>query len=201
MISKINYVHRIKYNQSEGMLSDSKIGPPGRWKWHTLNEPPVLQPVFVDMHVRPNACLQEYIRTHKDDEKGDASSKHKKEPNLDMLAIELENFLKEKAQAMLQEFKPFQIRMKALKVNDQFSLKVLDQANIFLMFRDGHSTVKLNLGMHLISNEIIDTETSEATLVATPYDRRPPTSESIHDIQIALEKARKLGKARGKLRN
>lgn len=182
-------------------MIDDKIGPPGRWKWHALNEPPVLQPVFADVHVRPNQCLEQLFRSRKDDDKSDHASKQKREPNLDMLAIELENFLKEKAQALLQEFKPFQIRTKALKVNDQFSLKVIDQASVYLMFRDGKSSIKFDLGMLLISNEIVDTDTAEVTQVATPYDRHPAKSDSIVDIQVTLEKARKLGKARGKLRN
>ncbi|XP_063838101.1 titin-like [Ostrinia nubilalis] len=188
---------RLKYNQSEGIVIDEKIGPPGRWKWHTLNEPPVLQPMFVDHRLKPSPCLEELLRGKKDED----PSKHKKEPNLDMLTIELENFLKEKAHKLLQEFKPFQIKMKALRVNDQFSLKVLDQANIYLLFREGQTSIKLNLGMLLISNEIVDTDTAEVSQVATPYDRHPPKSQSIADIQNALEKARKLGKARGKLRN
>ncbi|KAL0851789.1 hypothetical protein ABMA28_000098 [Loxostege sticticalis] len=186
---------RLKYNQSEGIVFDEKIGPPGRWKWHSLNEPPVLQPVFMDNHVRSTGCLQELLRGRKHEDTG---SKHKKEPNLDMLAIELEHFVKEKAEKLLLEFKPFQIKMKVLKVNDQFSLKVLDQASIYLIFRDGHTSIKLNLGMLLISNKIVDTDTADVNQVATPYDRHPPKSESIADIQITLEKARKLGKARGK---
>ncbi|KAJ0184030.1 hypothetical protein K1T71_000453 [Dendrolimus kikuchii] len=186
---------RLKYNQSEGMVVDSKIGPPGRWKWHTLNDPPVLQPIFVDTVLKHcDPCLDNVIKNQKDD-KSDAGSRLRHE-STDMLTIELENFVKEKANKMLKKLKLFQFRMKVLKINNQFSLRIIDQANIYLLYRVGSISLRLNLGMILISNEIVDTETAEVSQVATPYDRNPPGSQSVADIQKILNKAEKIGKMR-----
>ncbi|XP_059055110.1 uncharacterized protein LOC131849134 [Achroia grisella] len=184
---------RLKYNQSEGIIIDQKIGPPSRWKWHDLNEPPILQPVFVDKYDKSlNTCLDEF-KLSQSDNRSD-SSKCSRETNIEMLHIELENFLKEKAHKLLQKFKPFQIKMKALKLNKQFSLRIMDQANIYLLFRDGRTSLKLNLGLHLISNEIVDTETAEVFQVATRYDIHPPRSQSIADVQNYIRKVKTIGK-------
>ncbi|CAH0577878.1 unnamed protein product [Chrysodeixis includens] len=178
---------RLKYNQSEGLLVDPKLGPPGRWKWHTLNDPPVLQQVFVNnrMHEPDLHLVQKPKHTEDADD-------FVKQTQQEMLSIELDNFLKEKATKLLQKFKPFQIRMKAVKLNEHFSLKILDQANIHLIFRDGPTTLKINLGMLLKSDEIIDTETSEMADVATPYDMKPAKSasgsvENIHKILRSVQ--------------
>ncbi|RVE52191.1 hypothetical protein evm_003110 [Chilo suppressalis] len=184
---------RLKYNQSEGVIIDAKIGAPGVWKWHTLNEPPVLQRQFIDNYEKSDACIEKLLR-RKDADKMDSFSKHKREPDLDMIAIELENIIKEKANKLLQEFKPFQIKTKALKINEQFSLKILDQSKIYLIYRDGQTYMKLNLGMLLLSNEIVDTVTAELFEVATPYDHQPPKTQSIADIQNILEKSKKFWK-------
>ncbi|CAG9788980.1 unnamed protein product [Diatraea saccharalis] len=190
---------RLKYNQSEGLVVDEKIGPRGRWKWHTLNDPPVLTPVLVDTHVKLDKCFQN-LGFRDDDDKSVTSRKNKQEPDDSMLTIELENFMKEKAHKLMQKFKPLHIKMKALKINNQFSLKILDQSNIYLMFRDGKMSIKLSLGLLLMSNEIIDSETSELSEVATVYDIWPPKSQSIADLQQTVEKARRLGKCHAKLR-
>ncbi|KAG6444632.1 hypothetical protein O3G_MSEX003480 [Manduca sexta] len=183
---------RLKYNQSEGVVIDSKIGPPGRWKWHTLNDPPILQPAFIDTRERhPSPHIQELIKTQKD------NIVPPRDIDQNMLSIELDNFLKEKARKLLQKYKPFQIRTKVLKLNDKFSLRILDQANIYLLFRDGPTSLKLNLGMLLLNNEIIDTDTTEVSEVATPYDRRPPRTHSVADIQSKVDRAKKMSKTRG----
>lgn len=196
LFKTIIIMSRIKYNQTEGMVIDEKIGPPGRWKWHSLNEPPILQPVFIDSHDKNrNSCIDDLLKNQRDD-RSDSMSKQGRAPNDEMLAIEFENFVKEKADKLLQKFKPFQIRMKVLKVNDQFSLRVLDQANVYLLFRDGQVSLKLNLGMQLVSSEIVDTDTSEVSDVATPYDRFPPKTPSVAEIQHTLKNARRIGKTR-----
>lgn len=120
------------------------------------------------------------------------------EPESDesMMAIELKNFQKMKADKLLHKFKPFHIRMKVLKVNKQFSLRILDQANIYLLLRDGPISLKLNLGMLLISSEVVDTETADVSDVATSHDHNPPKTQSIADIQNVLRNARKIGTAR-----
>lgn len=178
--------NRLKYNQSEGLLVDPKLGPPGRWKWHTLNDPPVLQQVFVNtrMHDRDVELIA------KPDKTEDPSESCYKHPQQEMLSIELDNFVKEKATKLLQKFKPFQIRMKAVKLNEQFSLKIFDQANINLVFRDGATSLKINLGRLLKSDEIIDTETSDMADVATPYDKKPARSGSVENIQRLLRTVR-----------
>lgn len=178
------------------MVVDEKIGPPGRWKWHSLNDPPILQPVFIDSHVKErNSCIDNLFKHQKDD-RSETSSKQVRAPHDEMLAIEFDNFVKEKANKLLQKFKPFEIRMKVLKVNEQFSLRVLNQANIYLLFRDGQVSLKLNLGMLLVSSEIVGADTSDVSDVATPYDRIPPKTPSVAEIQYTLNKARRIGKAR-----
>lgn len=114
-----------------------------------------------------------------------------KQAQTDMLQVELDNFVKEKSQKMMQAFKPFRIKMKAAKLNEQFSLKILDQSKISLIFRDGRTSLKLNLGMHLNNQEIIDTDISDATEVSTPYDKFPAKSDSVANIQSILHDIRK----------
>lgn len=130
----------------------------------------------------------------------DATGDNGRPSHPEMLAIELDNFVKEKANKLLQKFKPFQIRMKAVKLNDHFALKILDQANIYLLFRDGATSLKLNLGMLLISDEIIDTDTSDMADVATPYDKLPPKTDSVENIQKILKTVRS-GKIRSSSEN
>lgn len=162
---------------------DKRIGPPARWKWHNLNDPPLLKPVFVENYLEHRGtCLDDLLTS--------VSQAPPIEPDEQMLNIEIENLFKEKSHKLLQKFKPFQIKMKALRINEQFSLKVIDQANIYLLFRDGHVSLKLNLGMLLISNEILDTDTTEATNIWTPYDRVLPRSNSVADIKRVLEVTR-----------
>lgn len=150
----------MKYNQSEGLIIDKKISPPSRWKWHTLNDPPILHPVFVNTFEKDSACL---------DNNFDKTENVRKEDE-QMVAIELQNLLREKAIKLQQEFKPFQIKIKTVKINDYFSLRIIDQANIYIQFRCGRICHRFNIGMILKNDEIIGTEVAEVTEVATPYD-------------------------------
>nr|XP_021185796.2 uncharacterized protein LOC110373031 [Helicoverpa armigera] len=173
---------RLKYNQTEGLLVDSKVGPPGKWKWHSLNDPPVLQQVFIDQKERDRR-LERATQLDRAQEGFD----YEKSVDPEMVAIELDNFAKEKKHSLRKKFKPFKIRMKAVKLNNFFSLKILDQGSITLFFRDGATSLKLHLGMHIVSNEIIDTDTSEITDVSTPYDKRPAKTESLENIYQILQ--------------
>ncbi|OWR50484.1 hypothetical protein KGM_203903 [Danaus plexippus plexippus] len=171
---------RLKYNQSEGLVLDKNIAPLGRWKWHSLNDPPVLQRVFINTYDKFDNT--EYIE---DDSVGAL-----KPLNEDMIAIELDNFLKEKAHKLLQEFKPFQIRMKIMKLNNFFSLRIIDQTNIFLLFRCDRAFLRINIGMLLKNDEIIDTDIAEVSDVSTPYCNNRPKSPSLINIQKTLNNVR-----------
>ncbi|KOB78028.1 Uncharacterized protein OBRU01_03066 [Operophtera brumata] len=156
---------RIKYNQTEGFVIDEKIGVPGRWKWHSLNDPPILEEVFAEPYNEgDDPCLDNLLKKHN---KSQTSSYQDKDDIME--AIELDNILKAQAHKLRKKFKPFQIRMKALKINEQFSLRVLDQTHIYLLLRDGRTSLKLNLGMVLITSNIVDTATVDvASDVVTP---------------------------------
>ncbi|XP_063395638.1 trichohyalin-like [Cydia fagiglandana] len=173
---------RLKYNQTEGVVLDRTIGPVSHWKWHTLNDPPVLQQVMIDtqMPYKDPTILA----------MGDKQADAKRPDNEEMLAIEFENFLKEKRQKVTQSqsFKPFQIKMKALKINENFSLRVLDQASIYLLFRDGTTNLKLNIGMVLDHKEIVDTDTAEIGEVSNTLDKLPACTDSIAGLQKAVAK-------------
>ncbi|XP_045510222.1 uncharacterized protein LOC123705482 [Colias croceus] len=182
---------RLKYNQSEGIIIDEKIAPPSRWKWHTLNEPPVFENAYIDNKVKVNEVQRNLLSPHLLD-----TEENEKPINEEMLVIEFENFVKAKAAKMLQQFKPFQIRMKVVKINDFFSLRVIDQANIYILFRTGHISLKLNIGMHLKSDEIIDTEIVEISEVSTPYDSNMSISKSVTEIHKILENANHFYKSR-----
>ncbi|KAI8431153.1 hypothetical protein MSG28_001198 [Choristoneura fumiferana] len=170
---------QLKYNQTEGHLIDKKIGPPGFWKWHSLNDPPVLHKAFIDTYSEDRTAVEPKTKVKVEDDQEITGD----EANDAMLAIEFDNFVREKADKLLQTFKPFQIRMKTVKINDYFSLRVMDQANIYLLYRDGALTLKLNLGMLLQSKEIIDSDCAELSCVGTPYDRRPARSASVQKLQ------------------
>ncbi|KAH9644155.1 hypothetical protein HF086_018376, partial [Spodoptera exigua] len=171
------------YNAKEGVLVDPTLGSPSKWKWHTLNDPPVLQQVILNPHLKVrDSGIERLGKT----QRALDSNPVQKEIDPEMIAIELDNFAREKTSKLIQKYKKLEIRMKAIKLNEQFSLRIHDQATIHLFFRDGTTSLKLNLGLLLISDEIVDTDTAEMTDVSTPYDRLPAKSPSVADIQQFL---------------
>ncbi|KAJ8735457.1 hypothetical protein PYW07_007077 [Mythimna separata] len=172
---------RLKYNQSEGVVLDRTIGPVSHWKWHTLNDPPVLQQVMIDTQM-----------AHKDPDILKLESPDDKKPrrdNEEMLAIEFDNFIKLKAKQSSKKLETFQIKMKALKINEHFSLKVLDQATVHLIFRDGLTSLKVNMGMILDEKEIVDTDTSEVGTVSNSLERFPARTDSLAGLQRSVAHA------------
>ncbi|XP_060808985.1 uncharacterized protein LOC106142075 [Amyelois transitella] len=179
---------RLKYNQTEGVVLDRTLGPISHWKWHTLNDPPVLQQVMIDTQL-----------AHKDPEilKLGGQMDNKQRPDDEqMLAIEFDNFIKEKSAKLTQSFKPFQIKMKALKINEYFSLRVLDQATVYLIFRDGITNIKMNIGMILDHKEIVDTDTAEVGEVSNNLERLPAKTDSLAGLQKSVDDARRLERCR-----
>lgn len=184
----MHFFFRLKYNQTEGVILDKNIGPASHWKWHTLNDPPVLQQVMIDTQM-----------AHKDPQilkLGPPGDDKVRPDNEEMLAIEFDNFIKEKSKKLCQKFKPFQIKMKALKINEQFSLKVLDQATIYLIFRDGSTNLKINIGMILDHQEIVDTDTAELGEVSNSLERLPARTNSLAGLQKSIAYAQCVDKAR-----
>lgn len=178
----------MKYNQTEGVVLDRSIGPVSHWKWHTLNDPPVLQQVMIDTQM-----------PHKDPDivkLGGPADSNTRPDNEEMLAIEFDNFIKEKSKKLTQKFKPFQIKMKALKINEAFSLRVLDQATIYLIFRDGSANLKLNIGMILDHKEIVDTDTAEVGEVSSSMERLPARTDSLAGLQRSVAHAQRVERLR-----
>ncbi|XP_064076342.1 uncharacterized protein LOC135194631 [Vanessa tameamea] len=145
---------RLKYNQTEGFVIDKNIGPPSHWMWHTLNEPPVLFPVFCDTFVENKPYS--YLKNKKVDD--------------ELYDFELGNYRKEKAAKMQQPYKPFQIRIKVVKINDYFSLRIVNQSKIYIQFRCEHICLKLNVGMFLKNKEIIDSDFAVVSEISTSCD-------------------------------
>ncbi|CAH2050230.1 unnamed protein product, partial [Iphiclides podalirius] len=179
---------RLKYNQTEGVVLDKDIGPVSHWKWHELNDPPVLQKVMIDtqMAVKDAEILK----------LGGNEGKIPRVDTEEMLAIEFDNFIKEKSKKLSQKFKPFQIKMKALKINENFSLRVLDQATVYLNFRDGPTNLKLNLGMILDHKEIVDTDTAEVGEVTCNLERFPARTDSLAMLQRSVAHAQHVERLR-----
>lgn len=170
------------------MVLDRGIGPVSHWKWHTLNDPPVLQQVMIDTQM-----------AHKDPQiikLGSPADVKTRPDNEEMLAIEFDNFIKEKSKKLSQKFKPFQIKMKALKINEHFSLKVLDQATIYLIYRDGSTNLKLNIGMVLDHQEIVDTDTAEVGEVSNNLERFPARTDSLAGLQRSVAYAQRYERQR-----
>lgn len=173
----------MKYNQTEGVNLDRSIGPISHWKWHDLNEPALLKKVMVDTYL-----------PHKESEILKLGGPPLEKNNTDeeqMLAIEYDNYIREKHKKSTQKFQPFHIKMKAVKLNENFSLKVLNQSNIYLTFRDGPVTLKLNLGMVLDHEEIIDTVTAEVGEVVNGWERVPACSLSADTLQRDIARTRR----------
>lgn len=168
-------------------MLDRGIGPASHWKWHTLNDPPVLQQVMIDTQL-----------TQKDPDIFRMGGKDQKArpDDEDMLAIEFDNFIKEKSKKITENYKPFQIKMNALKINENFSLKILDQANVYLIFRDGAINIKLNLGMLLDHKEIVDTDTAEVGEVKNNIERFPARTDSLAAMQESVAYARHFERTR-----
>lgn len=173
----------------EGVVLDRGLGPYSHWKWHSLNEPPVLQHVMIDTQLEQKdptilklGKKQEEIGPHAGQE--------------DMIAIEFDNFIKEQNKKLQTKFNVFQIKMKALKINRYFSLRILDQTKIYLSFHDGTTTLKLNMGMVLNNEEIIDCDTTDVGKVVTPVDQLPARSDSLASVQRSVANARKFERSR-----
>lgn len=139
-------VYRLQYNQFEGCIEDPDIGTLGKWKWHTLNDPPLIEFEFVENHCGPNSPILEQLM----------QPDRKKSVMFDakMIAIECQNVTKIKM--AYQKFNPVMITMKVLKLNKYISIRVIDQQHIYVQFRDGKTSMKINLGMQLVSNDVVD---------------------------------------------
>ncbi|KPJ00568.1 hypothetical protein RR46_07158 [Papilio xuthus] len=130
---------RIKYNQDEGVLFDSHIASPCHWKWNALNEPPKIQVEHIFEFLEP---LDPYIENLEDEAEISLKDAEKRslpcsqikisnEYEDERREIELNNVIREKSMKILMNYKPFEIR-------------------------DGKICLKLNVGMTLISNEVLD---------------------------------------------
>lgn len=148
------------------MLFDSHIGSPCHWKWNALNEPPKIQVEHIFEFLEP---LDPYIEKLEVGAKNDGTLKNEEISSLprsqiqinsefedEMKEIELNNVVREKSMKILMNYKPFEIRSKIFKLNDHFSLRMLSQSKVYILFRDGKVSLKLNVGMKLISNEVMD---------------------------------------------
>ncbi|KAJ8736468.1 hypothetical protein PYW08_007124 [Mythimna loreyi] len=165
---------RLKYNQSEGVVLDRSIGPVSHWKWHKLYDPQVLQQVMIDSRL-----------SHKDPDVLKSVPPANKNTRPDSEEI-LTNFKKEKGKELPHKFKPFQIKMKALKINEYFSLKVLDQATVYLIFRDGLTNLKLNIGMILDHKDTVNTEIAKESAVSNSLDQFAARTDSLAGLQRSV---------------
>lgn len=155
---------------------DKNVGPLGCWKWHDLNDPPVLHQVFEEQSLDYTYdCLEKLIRTSGKNDRNSNSYTFDKE----MYTIELNSMLKETSKKTSLKYNPFEIKLKVLKLNENFTLKIVDQSKIYLLFRDSEVSLKLNLGLKLVSNEIIGIETVNYGNVVTPYDHVTWTDDII----------------------
>ncbi|XP_045542089.1 uncharacterized protein LOC106717001 [Papilio machaon] len=153
---------RIKYNQEEGVLFDRHIGSPCHWKWNALNEPPKIHVEHMFEFLKP---LDPYIENLG----VGANNSNTNGEEKGSLEIELNNVIREKSMKIFMNYKPFEIRSKIFKLNDHFSLRVLGQSKIYILFRDGKISLKLNVGMKLISNEVIDIKAVKNDIINTKY--------------------------------
>ncbi|KAJ2940753.1 hypothetical protein O0L34_g14864 [Tuta absoluta] len=175
---------RLKYNQNEGIVLDRSVGPVTHWKWHSLNDPPELQQVMIDSQLE---FKDPKIFSHAKD--------HKARPQDDtLLALEYDNHIK--STAWKKEYKPNKINMKTMKMNDQFTLKILDQNRIYLLFRDGATTMKCNLGLNIDHNEIVDTTFCDVGEVCVTAEKLPAVTNSLADLQKCIKEAQKLNQVR-----
>lgn len=124
-----------------------------------MNEPPILYPVLIDTFVKDTLS------------KNDTKYKEYSAKETDMITnIEINDLQREQASKMVQKYTSFQIRIKVVKINEYFTLKIISQARIYLQFRYEHVSLKLNLGMWLKNKEIVDVNVAEVSEVSTPFD-------------------------------
>lgn len=180
----------IKYNQTEGVVLDKVIGPISHWKWHTLNDPPELERIVIDKYMTHK---DPKILSYEEEDCDRVSITNEQQSSIKkMLEIEFENFVNQKFTETKKttSFQPFKIRMKALKINEYFSLKILDQAKIYLIFQDGKRRFKLNIGMVLDHTHIIDTDVVEMQdVVMSKVETYPACSDSIASLQQRISHA------------
>ncbi|CAB3226233.1 unnamed protein product [Arctia plantaginis] len=164
---------RLKYNQSEGVLVDPGIGFPSRWKWHGLNDPPVLKMLRVDSHLDPKdpviqkLNVDSYLKSSKSSPPSSPSAEEM------MQEIEAENLVKNKVKS---NFKQCVMMARVVKLNECFAIRISAQTKILLTYRCRSTVLKLNLGMTLNSKKIVGFNFSEANEVELlyPNDRRTP---------------------------
>ncbi|GBP92302.1 hypothetical protein EVAR_103701_1 [Eumeta japonica] len=177
LASKLIFMTRaeiiLKYNQAEGIVYDRTIGPPGRWFWHSLNQPPQLQLEMVDEKCTED-CIMKILQATPESLKMECAR-----PEVDerMAAVVLDNCRRQNETQSKRSFKPFAIRPKIFKLNEHFSLRIIDQNCIHLLFRDGMVNLKLHLGFTLLRSEIANIVKTEVRNVLTPYDGVPPAPE------------------------
>lgn len=155
-----------------------------------MNDPPELERIVIDEHMTHK---DPKILSYKEQERhSDNITKEHQSSIQKMLAIELDNFVKEKFTKTKKttSFQPFKVRMKALKINEYFSLKILDQAKIYLTFQDGKRKFKLDVGMVLDHTHIIDTDVVEMhDIVMSKVETYPACTESIDSLQQKISHA------------
>lgn len=176
---------------------DKTLGKPFRWAWHNLNKPPVFKEVEVNTELpRKDAHLQSLMKKH---EKVTKQEKNKKiEKALEEERIEA--LEREKLSKMLREkhkdYKPLEIQMKALKLNEQFSLHINKQSSIILRFYEGSVNMKFNVGLELQSDKYVDSEFVEVGKFMNPIERLPAKSNSLSSLQKIVLAARRAERMR-----
>lgn len=159
-------VRRLKYNQSEGALVDPVIGFPSRWKWHGLNDPPVLKMIRVNSHLKPKDPVIQKIHSESNLRASKSSPPSSPSAEEMMQELEAENLVKNKVKS---SFKQCVMMAKVAKLNDCFSIRISSKTKILLTYRYKSTVLKLNLGMALNSKKIVGFNYAEANDVDLLY--------------------------------
>ncbi|XP_048005562.1 uncharacterized protein LOC125241238 [Leguminivora glycinivorella] len=179
---------RLQYSQREGVVIDRSIGPHTHWRWHNLDD---FHLETVVMEKLPRVIDPAILHYAKEDHH--KAGRHPVPGEVVMKAIEAHKKLDHN---FVKRYCPFQIKMKAVKINEYFSLKIFEQSSIILSFSDGRKDIKLNVGMVLDPSVVLSEELVEAGDVASGVEGPLECSRSVERLRGAVAGARAAERAR-----
>ncbi|XP_063634368.1 uncharacterized protein LOC134805015 [Cydia splendana] len=180
---------RLKYSQSEGVVVDRTLGPNTHWKWHNLCDSRLLKTVLKE---NEPLIKDQTIAEYQEEDEIDFERPIPDDDHV-MRGLEAQEISKQ-IKECIKNYASFQIKMKAVKINEHFALKIFQQSSIFLSFTDGKTHIRINVGMVLDPNVVVGEDFQDLREVPGVMDQ-VARSESVERLQKVVQGARAVERA------
>lgn len=81
---------------------------------------------------------------------------------------------------------PLRVRLKCCKINKYFTLRLIDQQHIYLTFRHGISSLRINIGLKVITNEVLGVFNGDISEISKLYVRtKPKIGSEVNELKSA----------------